>query len=63
MKDEFGRTKYTDQIKYDDNGVPKWRVAALDLDILSKNVMHYGLWIQEFLDLKSVITAAPVTNI
>ena len=62
VKDEFGRTKYTTQVKVDDEGNPKWRVASLDLDVLAKNVKHYGLWLQEFLDLKSVIATAPVTN-
>lgn len=62
VKDDLGRTKYTTTMKLDDNGNPKWRVAPLDLDVLSKNVKHYGLWLQEFLDLKSVIVTAPVTN-
>lgn len=61
VKDEHGRIKYTNTIKLDSNGNPKWKLDAIDMDVLSKNVKHYGLWSNEFLDIKNVISQAEVT--
>jgi len=47
VKDEFGRTSYTDEIKLDDEGKKKWQVVPLDLIVFSSNVRRYGLWIEE----------------
>ena len=46
VKDEWGRVKYTNVVKLDDEGNPKWKVDPLDLDVLTQNVIHYGLWMK-----------------
>ena len=48
VKDEWGRVKYTNVVKTDDDGKPKWRVDPFDLDVFAKNVLHYGLWMKDF---------------
>jgi len=55
VKDEWGRIKYTDEIKLDDNGLPKWMVVPLDLTVFCKNVKRYGLWCAELEDLQSAM--------
>jgi hypothetical protein len=55
VKDEWGRVKYTNEIKYDENGNPKWVVHPLDLEVFTDNVLRYGLWCSELCDLGTVI--------
>ncbi len=50
VKDEYGRVTYTNKIKFDDEGKPKWKVLPLDLHTYSKNVGRYGLWCNDLLD-------------
>lgn len=59
VKDEFGRVQYTQQIKVDDEGNPKWKVFPLDLEVFSENVRRYGLWMDSLEELKEAIIAAP----
>lgn len=58
VKDEWGRTEYTDEIKCDDDGNPKWKVIKLDLHVFQDNIMRYGCWCQDLLDFRSVFTEA-----
>lgn len=55
VKDEWGRVKFTDQPKYDDDGNLKYRVVPIDLIVLIQNIKRYGLWCDVMLDLKDVI--------
>ena len=48
VKDDWGRIKYTNELKYDDEGKPKWRVLPLDLDTIARNVIRYGVWMKDF---------------
>lgn len=57
IKDEWGRIQYTDEIKVDDEGNPKWKVIPLDLEVFTSNVRRYGLWSDELLELKLAIEA------
>lgn len=59
IKDEFGRIKYTKEIKLDDEGNPKWKIKALDLEVFAENVRRYGLWCDDLLEFKDAIIAAP----
>lgn len=59
VKDEWGRIKYTSDIKYDDDGNPKWLVAALDLTVFMNNAKRYGLWCPELCDLQMVLSQCP----
>ena len=57
IKDEFGRVQYTDVVKTDDDGNPKWIIRPLDLEVFSGNVRRYGLWYDELLEFKNAIIA------
>lgn len=50
VKDEWGRIQYTDEIKRDDEGVPKWKLHPLDLSVFQSNVSRHGCWLQDLLD-------------
>jgi hypothetical protein len=55
VKDDWGRVKYTDKMKTDDEGTPKWKVVPLDLEVFTKNVRRYGPWLEELLELNKAI--------
>ena len=57
-KDEFGRIQYTNVIKTDYDGNPKWKVLPLDLEVFSQNVRRYGLWCDMIQELKEAINSA-----
>jgi len=58
VKDEHGRTKYTNTVKVDDSGKPKWKLSKLDLEVFSSNVSRFGLWCEELLDFKDIVVNA-----
>lgn len=58
-KDEWGRINYTDEIKRDEDGNPKWRVLPLDLHVFSENVQRYGVWCEELLSFKEALEEEP----
>lgn len=55
VKDEFGRVEYTDVMKTDDDGRPKWKVVPFDVAVIVENVKRYGIWYDELLELKYAI--------
>lgn len=55
LQDEWGRIQYTDKMKTDAEGDPKWKVVPLDLEVLIKNVRRYGPWLDELTELKEAI--------
>lgn len=55
VTDEFGRIQYTEEIKRDEEGNPKWRVVPLDLQIFTENVAKYGLWCEDLSEFKEVL--------
>ncbi len=55
QKDEFGRVQYSNELKIDDDGNPKWKVSPLDLLVFTQNVSRYGLWCEELLELNDAI--------
>lgn len=54
-KDEWGCIKFTNEIKLDNDGNPKWKVSNLDLEVLTSNIRRYGLWHDELLEFKETI--------
>lgn len=58
VKDKWGRLVYTEEVKLDDSGEPKWKVEPLDLHIFQKNVKRFGCWCQDLLDLKTVLATS-----
>ena len=55
VKDEWGRIQYTDQIKMDEDGIPKWKIVPLDLNVFQQNVWRYGCWCYDLADFKTAI--------
>ena len=53
VKDDWGRIKYTDNPKYDEDGNPKWTALPLDLHVLTDNVGRYGPWCEDFEDFSN----------
>lgn len=58
IKDEFGRLKFSEDMKYDDEGNPKWKVDPLDLEVFAQNVRRYGLWCEQFDALQEAVKEA-----
>jgi hypothetical protein len=50
IKDEWGRIQYSDTIKTDDAGQPKWRIKPLGLTVFAANVRRYNLWMKDVID-------------
>ena len=48
VKDEWGMVKYTNELKLDDDGDPKWLVMPLDIVAFVDNARRYGLWFEEY---------------
>jgi hypothetical protein len=55
VKDDWGRVQFTDQVKLDDEGNPKWQIAPLDVLVLTKNVQRFGLWTEELTEFAKVV--------
>jgi hypothetical protein len=55
VKDESGRVVYSNVVKVDEDGLPKWRVHPLDLEVFSENISRYGAWHEELVLLKDTI--------
>lgn len=62
IKDEFGRVKYTSEMKFDDNGNPKWKVIPLDVWVFTQNVSRYGLWCHELMEFNEAAQVVPVES-
>jgi hypothetical protein len=58
VKDEWGRVQMSNNIKYDDDGVPKWKVHPLDLNVFAENVSRYGIWCEDILTIKKAVQVA-----
>lgn len=50
VKDEWGRIQYTNIIKRDDDGNPKWLKVPLDLNVFTDNVGKFGLWCADLIE-------------
>lgn len=55
VKDEYGRIKYTNEVKLDKDGNIKWRIEPLDLVVFAANVRRYGLWYDELSEFSAAI--------
>ena len=58
VTDEWGRTVYTNEPKYDAEGNVKWKVDSLDLEVFAENVSRYGLWQDDLFKLHEAMNAA-----
>jgi hypothetical protein len=55
VKDEWGRVDYTNEVKLDDEGRPKWKLLPFDLLVCSRNIKRYGLWCPEIENLGQAV--------
>lgn len=55
VKDEYGRVSYTDEVKVDADGEPMWKVVPVGIPVFVENVKRYGLWYEDFVELKQAI--------
>ncbi len=49
VRDEFGRKQYTNEIKRDEFGKPKWRLLPYEVEEYHEVVLRHGAW-NEILD-------------
>lgn len=55
IKDDLGRVQYTNNMKCDEEGRPKWMVLPMDLTVFASNVRRYGLWCEDLNDFESAV--------
>lgn len=55
VKDDLGRVQYTDELKLDDEGNPKWYVSPLDINVFAQNISRYGLWCRDYCEVQDLI--------
>jgi hypothetical protein len=60
VKDEWGRIQYTNEIKFDDENNPKWKVLPLDILVFTENVLRYGPWSEDIHMFKEALDQVPV---
>lgn len=58
VTDDWGRVQYTEEVKYDEEGNPFWKIEPLDLEVFAKNVSRYGLWQEDLVSLSEAIKAS-----
>ena len=63
VKDEFGRTEYTDKFKCDDEGCPVWKKAPLDAIAFASNVKRFGVWYDDLMEIKQAIVDHEVSAV
>lgn len=55
VKDDWGRIQYTNEVKVDDDGNPKWYTTPFDIAAFAQNVSRYGLWCADFCEIQDLI--------
>jgi len=55
IKDDWGRIQYSANIKFDEEGNPKYRALPLDLHVFTENVIRYGPWCEEILEFGEAV--------
>jgi len=59
-KDQWGRVQYTDIMKLDEEGHPKWKLEPLDIYVLQDNVSRFGCWCEDLADFRQIIKSRDV---
>lgn len=59
VKDDWGRVKYTNVVKTNDDGKPKWKLNPLDLLVFTQNVTRHGLWSEDLASFSEAVEKAP----
>lgn len=55
VRDEWGRVQYTDTVITDNDGIPVWQIAPLDIHVLQANVIRYGCWCVDLLAFRDSV--------
>ena len=58
VKDEHGRTQYTNEVKRTEDGIPKWKLIDHDLEDFYDIVHRYGLWNENLRSFKQAMDTA-----
>jgi len=62
VRDEYGRIQYTNEIKRNENGEPKWRLLPHDLEEFRDIVARHGIWDEDIQAFKEVLDRNSVNN-
>jgi hypothetical protein len=60
VKDELGRTVYTDQIEYDAEGTPKWRINPADAGLYYPLLQRHGQYSEEAENVTRSLAGKPI---
>lgn len=60
LKDDIGRTLFTNEIQYDKNGNPKWKLNKPDAEIFYNILDKYGLYETSVENVKRVLNNEPL---
>jgi len=60
VKDELGRTIYTDEIEYDKEGVPKWRIHPPDAGLYYAMLGRHGQYSEEAENAARALAGKPL---
>jgi hypothetical protein len=55
VKDQFGRIEYTNDLKLNKDGSPKWLLDNVDLQVFGNNIKRFGFWCEDLMDFKEAI--------
>ncbi|MFW5793999.1 MAG: putative metallopeptidase [Bacillota bacterium] len=55
VKDELGRTQYTNEIKRNEEGEPKWKLETHDLEEFRSIVDRHGIWDENIRSFKEAL--------
>ncbi len=55
VRDDYGRVQYTNEIKRNENGEPKWRLLPHDLEEFRDIVARHGIWDKDIQSFKEVL--------
>lgn len=53
--DDFGRIQYSEEMKRDAEGNPKWKVNPIDIITITDNISRYGLWYSDLVEMGDII--------
>jgi hypothetical protein len=60
VKDELGRIIYTDQMEYDTEGVPRWRINPPDAALYYPLLVRHGQYAEEAENVTRALTGKPL---
>jgi hypothetical protein len=62
VKDKWGRTQYSNELKTTEDGEPIWKVIPLDLPVFASNTRRYGIWCDDLSEIKEALLVVRDAN-